>query len=323
MKKRNFFMNLATLAVAAVIGGSFASCSDDIPAPTITDANGNKVQVTSAGGYYFTYDKDGRLTSISDKDEVYLIQEKEFVITSDDGEESFSATFTFDKNDNITKIVSTGIEYGEEKWEGTYGFVYDSDKRLKSSSVTAKYESLDNDDYFYENYTCAKNYVWSNNQMTVNSEESEQGLDKGKNFSSTFKKTAVFKYGNQSNISKQLPYYMGKEMVDMSTFGAIFSVLGFFGFGPEYLPTGESYTYRHNDSQDASFNYILDITQNSNGTIDSERYGPDYGNGNTYTSTFNYTYTTTRAGGDTSTLSFKDLVRNCLRQASLRHREMK
>ena len=314
-------MNLATLTVAAIIGGCLASCDDDTPTPTITDATGNKVLVTSAGGYYFTYDKDGHLISISDKDETYLVQEKEFVISSSDDKETFSAEFTFNKNDNITKVVFSGTEYGEEKWDGTYEFAYDSDKRLKSSSISCKYESLEASDYSYENYTCKKEYVWGGNKTTVNSEETEQGYDK-ENFSFTEKDNYVFKCDDLYNLSKQLPYYMGRKMVNLEEFGAIFSVLGFFGFGPQYLPTGWTQTHfyydNNNDESSRSSDYVLDITLNSNGTIDSEKIG----NGNSYTSTFNYTYTSTRAG-ETATQSFKDLVRNSLRNAVLRHREQK
>lgn len=317
MKKTNLFMNLATLAVAAVIGGSLTSCSD-IPTPTITDANGKEVQVTSAGGYYFTYDKKGHLLSISDKDQTYLVQEKEFIISSDDEEEVFTSKFTFDKNDRVTKIEFSGTEYEKETWEGTYGFTYDSNERLKSSSYVVNWKSLKENRNYHETYTVATNYVWSGNQMTINREETEQGSEDGEGFSSTTQRTYAFTYGSQSNPSKQLPYYMGEKMIDTEDLGAIFCVLGFFGIGPQYLPTNMTST---RDGKESSSKYILEFTQNSNGTIESEKIGYDYGNGYNYYSTFNYTYTT--RAGEPAAQSFKDLVRNSLRNAVLKHREQK
>jgi len=313
MKQKNILMGLASLAVAAVIGGSLTSCDDKVK-PSITDANGDKWQVTSFGGYYFTYDGKGRLLSIGDKDRTYFMDDDEFSFSAEDVE----VKFKLDKNDNIVKIVYT--EQNDDKYEaeeGQFDFTYDSDKKLKSCKTVYKETDLKDSETW--TFTSTTNFTWTSNQLTINNEETVQGNDDGENVRETQINTRVYSCDGQPNRSKQLPYYIGEQMTDLNDFGGMLAVLGLFGFGPDNLPTADTWTRNQNGKEIQSDGNEFDFVQNANGTLQSESYRYK---GSSIWYTKEYIYSRTRADF-VATQSLIDLVRSSMHKIALKHREQK
>ena len=331
MKQKSFFKNFAMLAMAAVIGGSLASCSDDDITPTITDANGDEWQVTSAGGFYFTYDEDGCLTSITDKETTYNVQKDKFVVSYIYKGSSINSEFTFE-DDLITKVVATLSGFDDGGYytsELSMDFSYDSNDRLKSYKGTSKIQ----DPNFNENATATINYEWSNSQLTVRYNGTSQGYEQGEgSWNDSYNNTFVYTLGNQSNRSKQLPYCMTRYMIQTPEeggedfpLGMRLAVLGLFGHGPEFLPTGYSRNYITNGKEKWSDNtYVFSFILNSNGTLMQEKEGfkSSYDGSISWNdNTFNYIYTPTRADG-MATQSLKELLYNSLRHTTHRQREI-
>lgn len=312
MKQKNILMGLASLAVAAVMGGCLTSCDDKVK-PSITDANGDKWQVTSFGGYYFTYDGDGHLLSIGDKDRTYFMDDDEFSFSAEDVE----VKFKLDKNDNIVKIVYTEENDDEyEAEEGQFDFTYDSDKRLKSCNTVYKETDLKHSETW--TFTSTTNFTWTSNQLTINNEQTVQGHDEGVSVTETERSTCVYTCNGQPNRSKQLPYYIGEQMTDLNDFGGMLTVLGLFGFGPDNLPTAYTRTKSHNGKEYSEDNEF-DFVQNANGTLQSESYRYK---GSSIWYTKEYIYSRTRADF-VATQSLIDLIRNSMHQITLKHREQR
>ena len=273
--KRKHFLSVAVMLASVVLGGSLASCSGDddsyIPSPTVTDKDGNKVQVTSVGNIRFSYDENGKLTSMSDSYDTYTLDGDKFAFDADEGH----AEVYLNSDGFITKIEVNESE-GNRKNSVTVEYSY-SDHRLKSCSASGK-ESNGSE---YWKGTAKVNYTWKNgNLVQVAIDSKEEVKEDGETYTETDKMNYVFTYGTQVNHSKQLPFYMGDEITGAEEFGAVFSVIGLFGYGPAYLPVG--YTMSETDERDRS--YALSFTQNNNGTINTEsldghgivRYGYNY-----------------------------------------------
>lgn len=319
MKQRNIFTKLA---IALVLGGCLASCSDDTP--VITDANGDKWQVTSFGGYLFSYDKDGYLTSITDRETTYNVQKDKFVVSGFYKDCSVNAEFTFDKNNNITKVVTSFTDTGEYYTSNTtMDYTYDSDQRLKSCTGTSRSQWQEKGRSGYEDAKATINYQWSSNQLTVSFNGTSTGFD-GESYNDNDNETYVYTLGGQPNSSKQLPYYMTRRMIvtpedggEDFEIGMLLAVLGLYGNGPENLPTKYTRKWRDDNGMEHSdwYDNLISCTQNSNGTLMQEKNGSDFGNGNTnWNDPRYYIYTATRADG-VATQSLMELLYNSFRHA--------
>lgn len=310
MKKKNHYLSLVTLVVATVLISSFAlySCSDGesyVPSPTITDANGNKVQVTSVGGVSFTYDESGKLTSLSDGYDTYVLQDDKFTISDD----MCKAEIYLNEDGYITKIVYSEGDESDDKLETIMKYSYKSN-RIKSCSATCKGKERSES----WNGNGKISYTWKEDNLTeAKVEYEENGKDDGESYNDSYTSEYVYTYGTQNNPSKQLPYYMGVEITDFEDLGGLFSVIGLFGNGPKYLPA--SYVRTKIEVEDGqtykpkSASHTLAFTQNSNGTLRSEsRDG----------SIFNYNYSSTRSDSF-GAKSLKEYI-HCLRNISQRHR---
>ena len=301
-------MSLATLAVAGVLGGSLSSCSGDDELYVITDNNDGGWLVTSVAGIYCTYDEDNKLTSIIDEDEVYYVSDDgKLTITYNDSKESINAKISLNGDNNITKIEYSGIEYGDEKWEGTCDINYNSDKRLQSCTITDRGEELNSQNRSTSRFTAS--FTWVNDNLVSWTENrTNNQVYNGNETSNSWTETYTHTYGGQENPRKQFPYFMGKNITTYALdddIAGVFSVLGLFGYGPKYLPTGCRHSY---DSSSFTYDYTFSFILNSNGTLYSETLSED-----SYKKTYNYVYTPTRAG-NVGTQSLKELLRNSLRR---------
>lgn len=297
-------MTLATLSVAALLTGSFSSCSSDgdsyVPTPTITDKDGNAQQITSVGGLRFTYDENGKLKTLTDGGKTYEIKDDKFSLAVADDDENASIDVYLDSDGLIVKIeCKYGNDY--ETDEITIEYEYD-DRRLESASASGEGEAKD---HSYEGSADVE-YKWENNNlMSVIIESESKGTDEGASYKESSKISYSYAYGDQANPAKQLPYYVGKEITGTDAFGGLFSVLGLFGYGPAFLPSGYVLTEEDNENGEVdtdSRTYIFTFELNDNGTLKSEMRN------NSRRITYNYAPVT--RSGDSTTQELLQYVRS-------------
>lgn len=284
MNKTKHFMNLAALAVAAMLIGSVTSCGKNdpippdpdpiisyIPSPTITDSNGKNVQVTKAGYFSFTYDTSGKLSSINFDGKNILQDGDEFILS----DRNFNAKiYLYSKKDLIAKIECTEIEGGSdgEVFTHVYNYKYNSDNRLIKVTETGSVKAKDGGS---GSFTTNVNYKWENGNLTqITYHYTEKGKDDGESYSEDDTMELTYTYGTQVNSCKQFPYCISDETDAFLGYGVALSTLGLFGFGPAYLPTSYKETVTsvidgkaHESSKD---NRTLSFTLNSNGTLNLE-----------------------------------------------------
>lgn len=93
MRKIFFYLPFVLLTVLSTM--SLASCSSDddengvmvgaVPSPTLTDANGNKLRVTSVGYTWFEYDETCKLKRFGDYNSTYELKGDAFIFDIEDG----------------------------------------------------------------------------------------------------------------------------------------------------------------------------------------------------------------------------------------------
>ena len=322
MNKSSLLKSFSVLAVAALFGGSLISCSGDgdsyAPTPKITDKDGNTVQVTSAGGLSFNYDESGKLLSMSNGKKTYVLKDGKFAFDVNEGNRASKVDVYLNSDGLISKIEGT-LEYSEddeyEKDEFTLEYSYDS-RRLKDCELSGKGSAEHKSSGHSYSYKGSGNvkYDWKDgNLMKVNVDTKSNYKEDGDSFDEDVTIVYDYTYGTQSNLSNQLPYYMGYVITGTEDFGGLFSVLGLFGYGPAYLPTG--YTETEIEIEDGkerkhTNNRSLSFVMNDNGTIKSESMGNNR---------FVYTYTPTRAE-EVNTQEFMQYLLN-MRSIIFKHRK--
>lgn len=286
MKKIFFNLSFALLAVLSTM--SLVSCSSDddedgviagaVPSPTLTDANGNKLRVTSVGSnIWFKYGEAGKLTSCYGGGLVYEIK---------------GNTFTFETEEGICNIAMNGqglisrisINLDAKVEDGSYikgqlslDARYNSERQLQSIIGSSNYEEYikAHNTKTSESAKGAYTYTWSNGNLIESVMNSTStGSENGEQYNEKESCTVTFHYGNQSNVFKQFPYYMTDAiMVDVLNF---FSVVGLYGIGPVNLPTGYTEIESGDDYETEKHECKLAFTLNDNGSIRSEQKN-DYG----------------------------------------------
>ena len=289
MNKSNLLKSFSALAVAALFGGSLISCSGDgdsyAPTPKITDKDGNTVQVTSAGGLSFVYDESGKLVKMSDGNKTYVLKDNKFAFDVTEGKRTCKVEVFLNSDALVSKIEAVWeytSEEGSEKEETTLEYSYDS-RRLDECTAKGKGSSSYGSSY---SGSADVDYKWENGNLVKVTVDTDNTIkEDGESFDEDVTVVYDYAYGQQANPAKQLPYYMGYEITGTADFGGLFSVLGLFGYGPAYLPTGFVET-ETDDEGTHSHNRSFSFELNDNGTIKSESRGG---------SRFVYTYTPTRA----------------------------
>ncbi len=299
---KKVLLSIASLAVATILTGGLTSCSGDdgsyVPTPTVTDKDGNKMQVTNLSGLRFAYDESGKLLSISDGVTNVATQDGKLVFDFDGDNAS-----AYINSDGLLTKIEFSYRDDEYSCKGNAEFNY-SDRRLKSCSAS---ETGTGKNYSYK-VTGKANYTWKDGNLTqVTTISTESGKEDGESFSEKTTVNYNFNYGNQINYTKQLPFYIGSAITPGEEIGGVFSVIGLYGYGPAYLPTG----YTEVDDEGKS-TYTLSFTQNSNGTINSEKRN------NSSTVIYGYNYIKSRADN----IDIKSLEQ-CIRSLSshFRHRK--
>ncbi len=320
-RMKKFFLGMFTLTVVALSAG-FTSCSSDdgdsggggdvnkaIPSTTPRDANGNYIRLTSVrdthdGDISFTYDASGRLTGYSTpRFSNVTVNGNKIIYTSD---ESWGDGYERDKVEYILSLNSDGLitafsldereEYkdnGEDPeivtTKGTISFDYNSQKQLTKMTGSAIIQHEEDGEKWSYKTDFTQTYTWSGgNLLRVERTLKSDGDEEYGEESTTI---LAYSYGSKANTSKQYPFSVGVEAVGGSDVHMCLALLGYFGVGPVNLPTGYSETYIERfdeEFDDYNYDYTVSYTQNSDGTIATEKVS----RGNYYNRTLTYSYTT-------------------------------
>ncbi|MCR4922252.1 MAG: hypothetical protein K5945_11200 [Bacteroidaceae bacterium] len=328
MKKYLFMAALLCMGCVCL-----TSCGDDddelgsgkagaVPAPTITDANGNKVQVTSIGNFSFGYDEQGKLRSFTAVNETFEIEGNKFILNSETEDWKSSINIALNGKGYISTIsykTSRKSSDGEnEVEEGKITCSYNGNGQMTGVSESSSFLETDIDNgkqvgTWSGNSTSKCNITWKNENLTdcnFTSNETEKGsfIEDGKKYteneSTKGEGKMTFTYGSEKNPARQLPFVMCssifEQTIEVGGDIGVFAVIGLYGVGPAYLP--ESYTcYRKwvetedgeedIDEENSSRYFRFDINKN-NGTIATEYIS--YSAAGNYNQMANYNYVGTR-----------------------------
>lgn len=272
--------------------------------------------MTSAGGLQFTYDESGKLVSMSNGNKTYVLQDGKFAFEVSKGKTTGKVDVYLNSDALISKIevemeVSEDDEY--EKDEMTIEYSYDS-RKLDECEASGKGEYKSGSHSYSYKGSADVEYVWKDGNLTQVKIDSDSSFkEDGESGDEDVTIVYDYTYSNQRNLAKQLPYFMGYVITGTEDFGGLFSVLGLFGDGPAYLPTGYVETETENEDGEThthTNNRSLSFVMNDNGTIKSESMGNNR---------FVYTYTPTRAE-EVNTQEFMQYLLN-MRSIIFKHRK--
>lgn len=304
------YLKLLAVMLAVMVGTTFVACGDDddeggssssIPSPVLTDADGNRVQVAGVADYRFYYDESGKLTSFYDGGSTYRLEDNKFAINLSASVGTYYLRFYTNGNGLMSKMeIGCDLKYNDGGWDKqdiTFTYQYNSSKQVTRESVSGKadFYEADNTDPADADYGKVKKnrvgdmtFTWTDgNLVAAVGQGEEKGTRDGESFSRTSKSNYTFEYGNQENAFRQFPAFMGEELG--SDFFSLFCVVGLFGVGPAYLPTGYTENYTDFDGKSGTQSGDFRFTLNENGTINTEQ-------GSYYYITYRYNNVETRAG---------------------------
>lgn len=288
-------INLYMIAFAAVLSGStfLVSCSDDddstspsdlTPTPTIVNNEGVAMRLSSVGSTTFTYDEEGKLTTFRFEGTNYTASGDKLSFTGTDGDETENIDIALNGQGLISKVSVNHTEGREdsEEWEKgtmTVSFSYNSSNQLvgmKSSVVESGYNSYEGSWSYNGSGNQTNTWTDGNLVSAIWKNNYSESYD-GEKISSTSTSHYKISYGNTANTSKQYTYNIAEIATD-GYYGDALALIGYFGVGTAYLPTG--YSYEHNDTEyeenNETGNVSLSYSLNSDGTIYSESYDALY-----------------------------------------------
>lgn len=281
MKKNFFYLPLVLLAVLSTM--SLASCSSDddddvvtagaVPSPTLTDADGNKLRLTSIGNnIWFKYDEAGKLTSCYGDGVIYKIEGDTFTFETEEGTCNIATNAQ-----GLISRISVKLDVKAEDGSYAKGAIsldvrYNSERQLVSISGYNNYEEYvkTRDRRSSETANGTYTYTWSDGNLVESAMNSTyKDSENGEEYSGKESYSVAFRYGNQPNVFKQFPYYMADAtMGDILNF--LFAV-GLYGVGPVNLPTGYTKIESGDDYETEKSDCSLTFTLNDNGSIRSEQ----------------------------------------------------
>lgn len=277
--------------MALMVSAGFVACGDDddddggsgvIQSGGFTGSDGQTVRLTSVGDLVINYDANGKVTSFGDADEgeLYTISGSSFSIAGT----NYKYNFSTNGKGYITKLVFsydfTDSDGDSEKGSGTINFSYNGSGQITgySGSGSSEYVDVYNNgnsvDKGSEKSTVDVTCAWSSGNLTsVVQQDKGTYTENGETTNYEDTDTYTFTYGSQANVTKQYTYYVSKPFLGGGL--SALSMVGFFGIGTAYLPTG--YTKEEVENRDGeqpytyTSNYTLTYTLNSNGTIATEQ----------------------------------------------------
>lgn len=277
-------------------------------------------RIASAAGYQFGYDTEGNLTSI--KYGVELINSKD-PLTITTSHESYKVYFN--KEGYVSKIIWRDEVEGEEPYDGTFTYSYDSNRQLKECVM--KLSGTDDGEPWTEDNNMTFNYQsgnltsatnrWSYTEVFEGEKDSGSGIDR-----------AVFSYDNA--VDNSCRQYTGTTIDIITGYFAEFTetaisplfFLGLFGKGSMQLPTSINVSWEDFDDEWDTGGRIFTLSYNFNaeGAIDKEKIKVTrIYNGqieDTYNDSYSYSYRWTNG----TRASIDDGEIKPLRSATKRHR---
>lgn len=280
---KSYFLKVVSALFFVFAAAGVVACGDDsdgdggssgsskVPAPYLTDSNGNRIQVLSIGSgteksFYphitFTYDEKGKLTGIKHGTRVITILSPDFIMSYSEHKAEVETKINTNSSGLITSMESNAIGYDSLKKETvretyTCTYKYNSNKQLTNASIVGKEMSGDK---INSNILC----MWSGgNLLSMVIEEKQVDGETGK--AKDRKHTYTYTYGENINTFKQMPGAI-RLAFNEGLWGDV-CALGLFGVGPANLPI--SYTV------DSGRSYSLSYTFNVDGSIKTEK-GSEY-----------------------------------------------
>lgn len=293
---------------------SLSSCSDD------DDDNGGSgsnsvgvldestgLRITSAGGYNYVYQEDGRLMYIlsgsSCRYEFSYSPNK--IVHVDDGDYEEAEYFTVSYNGSgYVSSASSSEKWDDEDEHGEAtsdaSLSYDGNGHLTKVSGTYKETEYENGKSYSENGTTNYILTWNNNLL-----QKVVCTDEGRDEDGPFKyvETYTLTYNNDAmsnNANKYLQYACFIDPI-FSGFMERLYYVGLLGNGPAFLPSGLEYEeigeYYDEDGEKKSYEYSGSYTYrygfNSDGAISYDYVG-NYRN-----ATYSYDHVESKSGGGT------------------------
>lgn len=301
MSKRKFF-TLLGISLMATVNVCLTSCGDDpepTPVtyawPTWTDTNGKDVRLLSmkreeypyseTRNYFYTYDQTGHLSSVFG-DNVKWTNQNSFTIRDEYEDESYTITASLNNDGFISTLTYEEVENDGDYEKGTLTYTYNTSKQLIRINDVGEWSE---DDGEKGKYAFIEDYTWSNGNLTaiLYSGTEEFYDDEGERKTYEESGSAAVAYSNQQNPTRQFPYGLADDGIDMSL--PELAALGLFGTGPKNLPS--DVTLGNSTEPETYFIYTL----NNNGTIATEKYYWFYSD---YTTNITYNYGDSTDNGD-------------------------
>lgn len=305
------YKKLSAILLATISTFGFVACdkeNSDIPSPSITDIDGNELQITKIGSVWFSYDDEGKLESFGDSYCTYSIDGDSFTVTDED--DILETKIYMNGDGYISKIHSKICEeYSDDSYyeeEGDFNFSYNSNGQLSSFSADGSGSECDDEylytfkakiscDYKYNNGNLTSMKLVYSNTMKLN-DESESTSETEIN---------EFTYGDQINVLGQLPFYVGYYLTPFEELGAYFSVIGLFGNGSNFLPTMLSQSFIEDGEEEGPYDYSYKFSLNDNGTIKTETFR---------NKNFSYQYGNASRSVEESDVRLSEIFKNQMKQ---------
>lgn len=290
MNKYLKFMAFAIMAVSSLV---FVACSDDndeikVPSAQLGTLIGDDEAANAAvadlrlvvlnanwGSYYYSYNENGNLESISDEGSWSTSAKDNFKIEDDYYSSDISwrerSTIFYMSNNRITSSVYKQNEqsgpYNHWVYNETTNFEYNSKGQLASIKVVGSEQGTAGN----SEYQATTTFTYASDNRIVSVDCMEEYNDDGK--LNKYRTTVEYEYssGNLNKFYQYTPQLIeDTELLD-NIYIEAFVYIGLFGKASSYIPTKSTYKCMYekaNGEQDSySDTNIYSCSFNSNGTI--------------------------------------------------------
>lgn len=301
MKKFNYLFVCGIMLASTL---TITSCSSDDDegsgAPNadnslITNANGDKLRLTSDGVFNYYYNSEGLPVGYNTRYGNYSISYDPMIITTPDGDEKI--TFSLNGAGYISSAhfesEYNDYKYGESyKSSGDVSYSYDGSGHLIRVTASESGYYIEDGEKYDTSGTAVAEYTWSDGKLmkaswVLNGNDDEEAYTETEQY--------TFEYGNATqNTLSQFSHSM------LDAYSLIFddfeecAFFGLFGKPSNAFPTKVIETWNDSDYDGQNHTSSINPTYsfNSDGTLSNERYR----------STYNYSYSNAPATSEKSTV---------------------
>lgn len=319
---RKFVFRFFTMAMIAISGVPFTSCSDDdnnengsassVNNPLVSEGGLLLTSISEQRGssydmdtYYIYYDAKLRPYKYSSNyEDLLIIDYDNSKMDMPDWSGASNLSLSFNSKGYITKVKGSW-SYSEdgENFSGSLEWSASYDKNGHLTEMTTNEE--EKSDEYNDKGTSKATLSWSDGNLVSYKSESKWFDEDGK-LDESGSSTVTFTYGTQLNKYKQYP-----AVISFDDEGGLFN-MGLFGLGPNMLPTSykEVYVEEYNgQNHEYSYNSNSTFTLNDNGSIATEIWSGDNGTAKYvfgYSDAKSVAKGITRSGAAASTMSATD-----------------